>query len=151
MIAKHLANKQQKINEVLNERWGLQGGGINTSDFIDEIILMMDNDQKTYKRMLNLRMKPEVIAWDTLLNTIKFYLEWYEFPNISTTKDNVRAWFRSNGAEGAVEIVIKELSDHVWEVREEQRKWEREQEAKNGVYLDGKGQGDLDGKFDDQP
>lgn len=143
MIAKHLVNKQKKISEVLNERWGLQGGGINTSDFIDEIILMMDNDQKTYKRMLNLRMRPEVIAWDTLLNTINFYLKWYELPNISTTKDNVRAWFRSNGAGGAVEIVIKELSDHVWEVREEQREWEREQTAKKGVYLDG--------KFDDQP
>ena len=139
MIAKHLTNKQKKISEVLNERWGLQGGGINTSDFIDEIILMMDNDQKTYKRMLNLRMRPEVIAWDTLLNTINFYLKWYELPNITTTKDNVRAWFRSNGAESAVEIVIKELSDHVWEVREEQREWEREQTAKKGVYLDGKG------------
>ena len=130
MVAKHLVNKQKKINEVLNERWGLRGGGINTSDFIDEIILMMDNDRKTYERMLNLRMRPEVIAWDILLNTINFYLKWYELPNITTTKDNVRAWFRSNGAEDAVEIVIKELSDHVWEVREEQREWEREQTAK---------------------
>lgn len=143
MIAKYLANKQKKINEVLNERWGMQGGGINTSDFIDEIILMMDNDQKTYKRMLNLRMKPEVIAWDTLLNTINFYLEWYELLNTKATKDNVWSWFNSQGCSDSVEDVISELADHVWEVREESAEWEREQRKKRGDYLDG--------KFDDQP
>lgn len=138
MIAKHLANKQAKINAILNERWGMQGGGIDTSAFINELVLMMDNDHKIYERMLSVRTKPDVIAWDVLLYTINFYLEWYEVPHLKTTRENVCAWLKSHGAEGAIDIIIKELSDHVWEVREEAAEWEREQKKKRGDYLDGK-------------
>lgn len=139
MIAKHLANKQRQMNEILNERWGMQGGGVDTSAFVHEIILNMDNDQKIYNRMLSVKTKPEAVAWDVLIYTVNFFFEWYEVPHLKATRTNIRNWFKDNGCEGATDVVIDKLVDHIWEVREESAEWEREQRKKRGDYLDGKG------------